>query len=60
MVGVGDGKGVMSKEGVGELVGKGLLIGVVRSAPLMETKLSWMRAWAEVVSSPKNRKFGVS
>ena len=31
-----------------------------RSVPVTETKPSRMRAWAEVVSSPKKRKFGVS
>ena len=50
---VGDGLGV------GEFEDDGLVAGVVRSVPVTETKLSRMRAWAEVVSSPKKRKFGV-
>ncbi len=56
IVGVGDELGVMVTEGVAE---DELLVGVVRSVPVTETKLSRMRAWAEVVSSPKKRKFGV-
>ena len=46
---------MLFKVGAGELE----LVAVVPSVPVTETKLSRMRAWAEVVSSPRKRKFGV-
>ena len=66
-VGVGDGMGVTLGAGVSEAVGEGLfvfvlefvLVGIRGSAPVMATNSNWTRAWAEVVSSPKKRKFGV-
>ena len=67
-VGVGDGTGVALGWVVNEAVGMELLVlvltcvtvGTTGSMPVTETKLSRTRACAEVVSSPKKRKFGVS
>lgn len=66
--GVGEGNGVALGAGVKETGGSGLLVPVAMlvtvgrkgSAPVMETKPSRARAWADVVLSPKKRKFGVS
>jgi hypothetical protein len=67
-VGVGTGAGVAVGRGVEEAAGTGLLVmalvpvtvGSTGSAPVTETKLSRTRACADVVSSPRKRKFGVS
>jgi len=58
-VGAGDEPGVMFTDGAVELEEE-LDVGVGRSVPVTEMKRSCMRAWAEVVLSPKKRKFGVS
>ena len=68
LAGVGDGTGVTLGGDVNEAVGKGLLVliivlapaSITGSVPVTETKRSLTRAWADVVSSPKKMKFGVS
>lgn len=69
LVGVGAGSGVALGAGVGESVGIGVgllmlvlvmvAVGTIGCVPVADSKLSRMRASAEVVSSPKKRKFGV-
>jgi hypothetical protein len=70
-VGVGEGRGVLLGRGIGESVGRGLgvlsavlalvvAVGITGSVPVIDTRLSRTRDPAEVVSSPKKRKFGVS
>ena len=66
LVGVGEGIGVALGRGVGDSVGMRLLVlvlvpvGITGSVPVIDIKLNWTRAWAEVVLSPKKRKFGTS
>ena len=65
---VGKGIGVALGGGVKEAVGRGLLVlvaiivdvGTTGCVPVTEIKLNRIRACADVVSSPKKRKFGVS
>ena len=70
LVGVGGGSGVTLGGGIGESVGTGLgvlsavlviaAVGMSGSVPVIDTEPSRTRAPAEVVSSPKKRKLGVS
>jgi hypothetical protein len=67
-VGVGDGTDVGLGRDVEEAMGRGASVTVLvlpaagrtGSVPVTETKLNRMRPWAEVVLSPRKRKFGVS
>ena len=69
-VGVGGGRRVTLGGGIGESVGSGLgviravlvlvAVGITGSVPVIDTRLSLTRDSAEVVSSPKKRKLGVS
>jgi hypothetical protein len=66
--GVGEGRGVGPGRGAGKSVGAGLLtlvlvlvaVGITDSVPVIDNLLSRTRDSAEVVSSPKKRKLGVS
>ena len=69
LCGVGEGKGVKLGRGVDEPVGRGLGVlmllvfvaaGTSASVPVTDNRLSRTRDSAEVVSSPKKRKFCVS
>jgi len=66
--GAGEGLGVALGSGVEEAVGSGVVVvglvlsavGTTGSGPVTERKPNRIRAWAEVVSSPRKRKLGVS